>query len=87
MEAQNEHPDTNPSSAPPPATLEQMTDLLYTAWTIIANAGGGDWAGETPDWQEAATSWRDKWHRLGRRFNAPREADSTSADGDVEVAD
>lgn len=35
---------------------------LEAAWGIIANAGGGDWANETPEWQEAATRWRDAYH-------------------------
>ena len=38
------------------------SSLLYTAWTIIANAGGGDWMNETPEWIAAATRWRDEFH-------------------------
>ena len=38
-------------------------DMLYTAWSIIANAR--DWL-ETDDqaqvWVDAAERWRDKWH-------------------------
>ena len=35
------------------------------AWTIIANAGGGDWSKEHPDWVKAAEKWRDEmWHPL-----------------------
>lgn len=38
-----------------------MEDLeaLEIAWGIIANAGNGDWAKETKEWQEAAAKWRD----------------------------
>jgi hypothetical protein len=38
------------------------TDLPEVAWIIIANAGGGDWTKETPEWQEAAIRWRDAYH-------------------------
>lgn len=34
-------------------------DDLDSAWGLIANAGGGDWTRETPEWQEAAARWRD----------------------------
>lgn len=36
-------------------------DLLYEAWTVIANAGW-DGADKSEGWQEAAVRWRDKWH-------------------------
>lgn len=42
--------------------MDEKHDLLYWAWTIIANAGGGDWEKETSDWQEAAAKWRDQFH-------------------------
>lgn len=35
------------------------TEALELAWGVIANAGGGDWSKETPEWQEAAARWRD----------------------------
>ena len=38
---------------------------LGWAWSIIANAGGGDWTRETPEWQVAAAKWRDRY--FGRR--------------------
>ena len=38
-------------------------DLLEEAWGIIANAGGGDWTKESPEWQEAAARWREKYHK------------------------
>lgn len=38
------------------AKLECCVDA---AWGIIANAGGGDWNTQTPEWKEAAESWRD----------------------------
>ena len=54
-----------------PALAEQfamvaarLIDRLDYAWTIIANAGGGDWTKETQDWQQAAAKWRDEcWNR------------------------
>lgn len=39
---------------------EPLLDELELAWGIIANAGGGDWTRETPDWQKAAAAWRDR---------------------------
>lgn len=37
-------------------------DLLYQAWTIIANAYEGDWDAASPQWKGAAEGWRDRWH-------------------------
>lgn len=42
--------------------MSGMDDLLYTAWTIIANAYEGDWDKATPEWHEAAVRWRNQWH-------------------------
>lgn len=47
---------------PPPP--DERDRLLELAWGVIANASGGNWALETPQWQEAASSWRDQWTRL-----------------------
>lgn len=41
---------------------EQHDDLLYEAWGVIANAGGGDWTTQTDEWVEAAVRWRDRFH-------------------------
>ncbi len=42
-------------------------DLLEWAWGIIANAGGGNWELESPEWREAASRWRDAypWNTIG----------------------
>lgn len=45
-----------------PAGWNFPADLTEAAWGIIANAGGGDWTKETPEWQKAATRWRDAYH-------------------------
>ena len=37
-------------------------DLLEWAWTVIANAGNGDWTRESQEWQDAAAKWRDAYH-------------------------
>jgi len=37
--------------------------LLESAWGIIANAGGGDWGNESPEWKKAAERWRDEYHQ------------------------
>lgn len=41
-----------------------LEDELEAAWGIIANAGGGDWQKESPEWREAAAKWRDRYHAL-----------------------
>jgi len=41
----------------------EATDLLDSALGAIANAGGGDWTTQTPEWQDAAARWRDAFHR------------------------
>lgn len=33
----------------------------YEAWSIIANAHGGDWEKASPEWRAAATRWRDEY--------------------------
>lgn len=38
-----------------------MNHLFETAWGVIANAGGGDWTRESPEWREAAARWRDAY--------------------------
>ena len=44
-------------------TENEIEHLLYWGWTIIANAGEGDWTRESPAWQKAAHDWRDRFHR------------------------
>ena len=39
-------------------------DMLGAAWGIIANAGGGNWLLESEEWRDAATRWRDAYHRI-----------------------
>ena len=43
---------------------EERADILEWAWSVIANAGGGNWKLETPEWQEVAAKWRDEYHKL-----------------------
>ena len=38
--------------------VAEQADLLEYAWSIIANAGGGNWHAESTDWQEAASRFR-----------------------------
>ena len=45
--------------APSPACIES----LEMAWSIIANAYGGEWESAPTEWREAAERWRDEhWH-------------------------
>lgn len=39
---------------------ETLLDSLNYAWSVIANAGGGDWSREHIDWQRAAEKFRDE---------------------------
>ena len=41
-------------------------DLLDQADTIIANVGGGDWWGQSQEWQDAARQWRDAYNAFVR---------------------
>jgi hypothetical protein len=43
--------------------IAKLMDGMELAWGVIANAGGGDWDLERPEWKEAAIRWRDEhWH-------------------------
>lgn len=44
--------------------LDEYFDMIEFGWGIIANAGGGNWDRETPDWKQAAEQWREKYHVL-----------------------
>ena len=41
------------------------SDLLESAWGLIANAYGGDWdlASEASGWKDAAERWRDQYFK------------------------
>lgn len=60
--------------------LEAWADLMNYGWTIIANAGAGNWQRESEEWQEAAAKWRDQYHELLASNPASR-----SSDGDRRV--
>ena len=51
---------------------EQASDLLETAWGIIANAGGGDWQKETEVWQGAVSRWRENYFAWDRAWKETR---------------
>jgi len=57
-------------------------DLLHWAWSIICNAGGGNWETQTPEWQAAAASFRDDYHAhlRGEQDDAPVAAEQESLD-------
>jgi hypothetical protein len=62
-------------------TQDEMDDCIETAWGIIANASGGNWNRESPEWQEAAAGWRDKYigamsTRRATSTHVPAERDS-----------
>jgi hypothetical protein len=53
-----------------------MDYLLMLAWGLIANAGGGNWDNETPEWRKEAQRWRDDFHR---RLQAERPSTPTDS--------
>jgi hypothetical protein len=63
-----------------PVMDESVLDLLEIAWTVIANAGHGDWDSQPAEWRSAAEQWRGKYHallrelRLGMAEQPEREA-------------
>lgn len=52
---------------------DPVLDLLDYAWTILANAGGGDWNKETPEWQIAIKQWRSRYFAFLTEMRAKRE--------------
>lgn len=57
----------------------ELTDHLYTAWTIIANVSGGRWEDQSDEWMAAATRWRDQWHAMMDRHPKPAETPAEAA--------
>jgi hypothetical protein len=49
------------ANAVPDATLKRMCDAAEMLWVVLANVSGGDWAQQSPEWQEAAARWRDDY--------------------------
>lgn len=45
---------------------------LDSAWGLIANAGGGDWEKETPEWRTTATRWKKHYLKFIKEHNARR---------------
>lgn len=54
-----------------PATADNAADLLEYAWTIICNAGEGDWTRESAEWQGAAARLREQYHAFLDTLFAP----------------
>jgi hypothetical protein len=44
------------------AVSDPKDDLLYDAWTVIANVSEGRWSEQSDKWVTAALRWRDRWH-------------------------
>jgi hypothetical protein len=78
-------PGEDGQDASPPS--EPVMDLLETAWTIIANAGEGDWGSLPSAWREAAERWRDRYHAalaayVARNPAPPAPAEPPLPDGE-----
>lgn len=67
------------------ATAAHRLDALELAWGIIANASGGDWTKESPEWQAAAARWRDGY--LGEISTALAERSHVASAGTPPLAD
>lgn len=48
-------------------SMRELLDALEIAWGVIANASGGNWKNEPPQWQEAACRWRGEYFKLLER--------------------
>lgn len=44
---------------------QELADLLYVGWTVIANAPG--WGDPPSEWRQAAEAWRDRWYAVLER--------------------
>lgn len=58
------------------AEIGKLRNLAETAWSIIANASGGDWSRENAEWNQAAARWRDDYHAMpesSARAEAPKD--------------
>jgi hypothetical protein len=61
-------------------------ELLDYAWTIICNAGGGNWDEETSDWQIAASKFREGYYsNLSKRNNPKQPAPKVTDDLWIDV--
>lgn len=60
----------------------ETPDLLSEAWTIIANANGGQWEQVDPGWRVAAERWQDRYHQLLDKQNVS-EVDETLPEPEV----
>jgi len=49
------------ASLRPSPEVETLKDAAEMLWVVLANVSGGDWTQQTPEWQEAAARWRDKY--------------------------
>jgi hypothetical protein len=57
--------------------LVEGDEAIEVAWGVIANASGGNWERESPEWQAAAARWRDRFVGPKAR-RAAENSDSTS---------
>lgn len=57
----------------PKGKLDQVKalELLEAAWGVIANVGGGNWLGQSEEWQNAAGRWRYSYHGVIPKVNEP----------------
>jgi hypothetical protein len=40
--------------------IKRLEEVVESAWGVIANVSGGNWAEQRPDWREVAIRWRDE---------------------------
>lgn len=51
-------------AATEPSALGVALEVAEYGWSVIANAGQGDWKTMAADWEEGATKYREMYHRL-----------------------
>ena len=56
------------------AAAQDLLELAYDAWVVIANAGGGTWSNEREEWQSAAIRWREQFHAANEKYGPPEFA-------------
>jgi hypothetical protein len=53
-------------------------NMLDAAMGIISNVSGGNWWGQSQEWQDAARQWLDSYAKLGK-LEATRDKPTASA--------
>lgn len=68
------------------AIADTMSAAAEMLWVVLANVSGGDWTQQTPEWQDAAVSWRDNYFEAqqARQQWAKEEEDTALSEIEIE---